>query len=64
MLPGVGELGNSRVLTIKAQRLEFVVNNGNDDWDTPDPYGTGIQQNYIIEGPGAYRLKSGQVQRL
>ena len=65
MLPGTGELGHSRVLTIdNAHRLEFVINNGNNDWDTPDPYGTGGQQNYVIEGPGVYRLKSGKVLRL
>ena len=35
MLPGTGQLGNSRVLTVEAQRLEFVVNNGSNDWWAP-----------------------------
>ena len=64
MLPGTGDLGHSRVITIEAQRLEFVINNGGDDWDTPDPYGTGAEKNYIIQGSGTYRLKSGKVHKL
>ena len=64
MLPGVGDLGNSRVLKVNAQHLKFVVTNGSDDWDTPDPYGTGTQRNYVVDSPGVYRLKSGKVLRL
>ena len=64
MLPGRGDLSHSRVISIEAERLEFVINDGSNDWDTPDPYGMGQQQNYVIEGAGTYRLKSGRVQRL
>ena len=64
MLPGTGDLSHSRVLTVEAQRLEFVITNGSNDWDTPDPYGTGAQQDYVIEGSGTYRLKSGKVHKL
>ena len=64
MLPGRGDLSHSRVISIDAEHLEFVINNGSNDWDTPDPYGLGQQQNYVIEGAGCYRLKSGRVHRL
>ena len=64
MLPGTGELGNSRVLTVEAHHMEFVITNGSNDWDTPDPFGNGGQQNYVIDGAGMYRLKSGKVIKL
>lgn len=64
MLPGTGDLRHSRVFTVQAKRLEFVISNGDHDWDTPDPYGSGGQKNYVVEGPGTFRLKSGKLQRL
>ncbi|KAK9798898.1 hypothetical protein WJX73_003705 [Symbiochloris irregularis] len=64
MLPGTGPLSQSRVLTVEAQHLEFVINNGSNDWDTPDPYGVKEQKNYVINGQGRYRLQSGKVLKL
>ena len=65
MQPGSGDLKGSRVVTIPTEdRLEFVLNNGDNDWDTPDPHGGG-QKNYVIDGgPGTYYLKSGRLQKL
>ena len=46
-------------------RLEFVINNGGSDWDKPNPYGSDKgPQNYVIDSPGTYRVKSGRVTRL
>ncbi len=42
------------------ERIEFVLNNGANDWDSP--YSGG--KNYVIEGPGTWHLKSGKLQKL
>lgn len=64
MTPGSGELQGSKTATIQtSERIEFVLNNGENQWDSPDPYG-GDNQNYIVERPGMYYLKSGKLQRL
>jgi protein-tyrosine-phosphatase len=52
--------GNKKVVTVDEKKIEFVVNNGEGDWDTPDPYGGG-QKNYKITAPGTYVLRSGKV---
>jgi hypothetical protein len=44
-----------------AERIEFVLNNGGNDWDSPAFSGA---QNYVIDGPGTWHLKSGKLQRL
>ena len=47
------------------RKLEFVVTNGDKEWDQPNPYGEpGKPKNYVIEQPGTYRLKSGKLTRL
>ncbi len=43
------------------ERIEFVLNNGANDWDSPSLSGA---QNYVIEGPGTWHLKSGKLQKL
>lgn len=64
MHPGSGELQGSKVAVIPgSERVEFVLNNGAQDWDTPDPYGGG-NKNYVIDSPGTYYLKSGRLQKL
>lgn len=42
------------------ERIEFVLNNGANDWDSP----FSGAKNYVIEGPGTYHLKSGKLQKL
>ena len=63
--PGGDADGGDRLLTVPAARLEFVLTDGF-AWDTPDPYGAKGKggKNYIIQGPGAWRLKSGRLTRL
>jgi hypothetical protein len=55
----------SKVLTIEANSVEFVLNNGANDWDTPNPYGLKDKpKNYVVRSPGSYRLRSGKLERL
>ncbi|KAK9836988.1 hypothetical protein WJX81_004476 [Elliptochloris bilobata] len=63
MEAGGAGMPGCQVLSVAGRRLEFVVNNGGHDWDTPDPYGSG-RKNYVIDAPGRYRLKSGRIARL
>lgn len=64
MQQGSGQFNGSKVATISGEgRIEFVLNNGHNDWDTPDPYGEG-KKNYVIDSPGTYYLKSGRLQKL
>lgn len=61
--PGSGNFAGHQVAVLPtAERIEFVMNNGDGNWDTPE-YG-GNSKNYTIEGPGEYFLKSGKVQKL
>lgn len=61
--PGSGSLQGHQVVVLPvAERVEFVMNNGEGKWDTPGYDGSG--KNYIIDGPGDYFLKSGKLQRL
>lgn len=66
-LPGVemqqGKEGfaGSKVLQIRGNHLEFVLNDGAGQWDTPDPYGGSQTKNYTIETAGQYRLEAGKV---
>lgn len=61
---GSGDLEGSKVATISGcERIEFVLNNGGNDWDTPDPYGGG-KKNYVVDRPGVYQLKAGRLHKL
>jgi len=42
------------------ERVEFVLNNGANEWDSP----YSGAKNYIVEGPGTWHLKSGKLQKL
>ncbi|CAL8472077.1 g11619 [Coccomyxa elongata] len=59
MLPGTGDLAGLRVKQVVGNRVEFVINNTEGGWDTPDP-STG-SKNYVIDAPGRYHLKSGKI---
>lgn len=64
MQPGDGSFAGSKVATFAgSQSIEFVMNNGDDSWDSPNPYGS-EKRNYIIDSPGTYYLKSGHLQKL
>ena len=62
MEDGQDEFANWKVLQVRGTRLEFVLTNGDGQWDTPDPYGTNqANRNYVIDAPGSYRLLSGKL---
>jgi hypothetical protein len=43
--------------------MEFVMTNGENDWDSPGRFAE-KPKNYVITGPGTYRLKSGKLEQL
>eukprot|EP00197_Chlamydomonas_leiostraca_P004797 CAMPEP_0202870174 /NCGR_PEP_ID=MMETSP1391-20130828/14846_1 /ASSEMBLY_ACC=CAM_ASM_000867 /TAXON_ID=1034604 /ORGANISM="Chlamydomonas leiostraca, Strain SAG 11-49" /LENGTH=462 /DNA_ID=CAMNT_0049550671 /DNA_START=264 /DNA_END=1653 /DNA_ORIENTATION=+ len=47
-----------KVVKVQGTRLEFVITNGQGDWDGPGP-----DRNYQIQGPGTYTLQNGQIKR-
>ncbi|GBF90668.1 hypothetical protein Rsub_03240 [Raphidocelis subcapitata] len=55
--------GSCRSVTVPAQRLEFVMNNGQGEWDSPGRY-SDAPGNYQADAPGTYKLKSGRLERL
>eukprot|EP00192_Tetraselmis_astigmatica_P021611 CAMPEP_0117671138 /NCGR_PEP_ID=MMETSP0804-20121206/13163_1 /TAXON_ID=1074897 /ORGANISM="Tetraselmis astigmatica, Strain CCMP880" /LENGTH=272 /DNA_ID=CAMNT_0005479557 /DNA_START=137 /DNA_END=955 /DNA_ORIENTATION=- len=63
--PGIRMSGNGdeKELVLEGTSVEFVVNNGSDDWDTPDPFDTSSPKNYIISSPGVYALASGKLRK-
>lgn len=56
---GEGDYANHFVVHLDSTDVEFVFNNGRDDWDSP-----AFGQNYKISGAGTYRIKSGKVSSL
>lgn len=46
-----------------ASKLEFVMTNGENDWDSPGRF-SDKPKNYAITAPGAYRLAKGKLERL
>ncbi|KAL4425297.1 hypothetical protein ABPG75_009313 [Micractinium tetrahymenae] len=61
---GNQQFPDKKVLTVPGRRLEFVINDGGNDWDKPNPYGGSKLSNYVVEEPGVYRLRNGKVTRL
>lgn len=62
---GHDEFANSKVLQVRGTRLEFVLTNGDGQWDSPDPYNTNqANKNYVIDAPGSYRLESGKLNKV
>ncbi|KAL4418802.1 hypothetical protein ABPG77_010211 [Micractinium sp. CCAP 211/92] len=61
---GNQQFPDKKVLTVPGRRLEFVVNDGGNDWDKPSPWGGSKLSNYVVEEPGVYRLRNGKVTRL
>ena len=64
MQTGKGAFAASKVLQVRGTRLEFVLNDGAGQWDTPDPYGSSQSKNYIISTPGKYRLEAGEIRQV
>lgn len=67
-MPGVklkqtGQDHNTKSIKIEGKKLEFVMNNGENDWDSPGRY-TDKPKNYEISSPGNFRLKSGKVEKV
>lgn len=54
---------NAKNIIIEGRKVEFVMTNGENDWDSPGRY-TDKPKNYEINGPGTYRLKSGKIEKL
>eukprot|EP00951_Prasinocladus_malaysianus_P048088 scaffold654478_cov61-Prasinocladus_malaysianus.AAC.1 len=54
---------NSFVLEMPGSQAEFVINNGGNDWDKPDPYKENGPKNYSITSPGTYLLSSGKLRK-
>jgi len=61
---GRDNYAGKHVVTVRGHSLNFVVTNGNDGWDTPDPYSGGHKNYYVVNEPGIWRLKGGKVGRL
>ncbi|KIZ03773.1 hypothetical protein MNEG_4188 [Monoraphidium neglectum] len=55
--------GNHRTALIEASVIEFVMNNGHNEWDSPGRY-TDTPANYQIQAPGVYKLRSGRLEKL
>jgi hypothetical protein len=47
----------------QGKKMEFVMTNGENDWDSPGRY-TDKPKNYAITAPGNYKLKSGKLELL
>lgn len=54
----------TRVIAVSSNRLEFVLNDGNKDWDNGAYGPDGNKHNYTIRSPGVYMLKNGRVEQL
>ena len=64
MQPGKEDFAGCKVLQVRGNQLEFVLNDGAGQWDTPDPYGSSQTKNYMISTPGKYMLEAGAVSPL
>lgn len=60
MQRGSGEFASAQMHVVDAKRVEFVANNGGDNWDKP---GDG-SEHYVIDEPGIYCVKLGKVERM
>ena len=61
MQAGKDDLRGFKVAQVRGNSLEFVLNDGSGQWDTPDPYGGSQTKNYTISAPGMYRLEAGKI---
>jgi len=54
---------NSKTVTFEGRSVEFVMNNGDNDWDSPGRF-SDKPKNYEVLSPGSYRLKSGKLEKV
>lgn len=54
---------NSKTVTFEGRSVEFVMNNGDNDWDSPSRF-SDKPKNYEVLSPGSYRLKSGKLEKV
>ncbi len=54
-----GELPNHKIFSLTASNLEFVLNDGGEEWDKPS-----YDANYFIGSPGSYILKKGKLEKV
>ena len=54
-----GELPNHKIFSITASSLEFVLNDGEYEWDKPS-----YDANYFVGSPGSYILKNGKLDKV
>lgn len=65
MREGSARFPGAKMITVPGYRLEFVINDGGADWDSPNPWGEeGRPKNYVADGPGIWRLKNGKLNKL
>jgi len=64
-VPGMrmGDDGDCKKIILQGKAMEFVVNNGGDNWDKLDPYNESGPKNYSITSPGVYYLASGTLKK-
>ena len=48
---------------VEGKWMDFVITNGENSWDKPDPYKSDGPKNYNIKKPGVYVLASGVVKK-
>lgn len=64
-LGGFNFVGKKVVALPNCRNVEFVMTNGLGKFDTPNPYGEADKpKNYVINAPGMYELRNGQLHRL
>jgi hypothetical protein len=56
-----GKERDTKTITVEGAKMEFVFNNGHNDWDSP--WGDGKPKNYTIKEPGNYRVRNGKVEK-
>ena len=64
MQPGKDKDVGYKVVQVRGNQLEFVLNDGAGQWDTPDPYGSSQTKNYTISTPGTYKLEAGEISKV
>ncbi|CAG9464378.1 unnamed protein product [Pedinophyceae sp. YPF-701] len=61
---GNDSIPHAKRVVFDAKSVEFVMNNGGDKWDSPDPFNKDGPKNYTVDSPGTYRLKSGKLHKM
>lgn len=60
--------GGNYEVTLPNSAIEFVITNGDNEWDTPPPpppgKESGWHKNYTIHTPGTYALSRGRIEKL